>query len=183
MAEQYGTEKALSAKQRETAILVAEDDLSDVDICNQVGIGRTTLHRWKLNPAFVDAVDEHTAELERQMVRLSVTKRRKRLAVLNDLHEKALTVIDARALEYGDIKEAAGGHTGLVVRDIKAVGSGPSAQIVEVWGVDVSLMREIRAIEEQAAKELGQWVDKADVSGSIKREYVIITGGNDGSAS
>lgn len=71
-------------------------------------------------------------------------------------------------------KVPAGAGTGWVVRQIKMVGSGPSARIVEEFGVDTSLVDRIIKVQEEAAKELGQRQEKVDVSGSLKREYVIV---------
>jgi hypothetical protein len=66
-----------------------------------------------------------------------------------------------------DVAGHPGGDTGLVVRQVKMIGSGAAAQLVEEYPVDVALlraeldvMRELREHEKQAAQELGQWVDK-----------------------
>lgn len=174
MAEQNGTESTFrwSEKAHLAARLVAYDDLGDVAIAAQVGIGRTTLHRWKHHPEFRAAVGGVVEDLNRAMLRLSVAKKRRRLAVLDDLHTKALAVIDARAKDDA-LAEFAGGETGLLVRQIKVVGTGPMAREVEEAAVDVGLMKEIRAIEEQAARELGQWVEKAEIGGLVQVVRIV----------
>jgi hypothetical protein len=46
---------------------------------------------------------------------------------------------------------------------LKVVGAGPMAREIEEFAVDTGLVREIRAVHEQAAKELGQWVERSEV--------------------
>jgi hypothetical protein len=43
-----------------------------------------------------------------------------------------------------ELRKAPGGKTGLLVRRLKMLGSGESAQVVEEFEVDVGLLREIR---------------------------------------
>ncbi|HEU0165846.1 MAG TPA: hypothetical protein VFQ54_12445, partial [Thermomicrobiales bacterium] len=69
----------------------------------------------------------------------------------------------------------AGGGTGLILRQYKQVGSGRDAQLVEEYVVDTATVRQIQSLHEQAAKELGQWTEKVNMSGGLKREYVIVT--------
>lgn len=162
-------------KKERAAVLVAEDDLTDEQIAAAVGVTRKTLHNWKQTDEFVTAVNEQVSQIQAGMRRLAIAKKHKRVAVLDDLHAKALKVIEERTVvENGEPGES----TGLVVRQYKQVGSGKDAQIIEEFAVDTALMREIRAIEEQAAKELGQWADKSEVNlgGSLRREYVIVSG-------
>jgi hypothetical protein len=174
VAEQNGTETAFrwSEKAYRAAVLVAEDEISDIDIAAAVGIGRTTLHRWKQHPDFTAQVGDTVGDLNRAMLRLAIAKKRKRLTVLDTLHAKALKVIEARSTDES-LAEFAGGDTGLLVRQIKVVGTGPMAREVEEAAVDVGLIREIRALEEQAAKELGQWVEKSEVGGMVQVVRVI----------
>jgi hypothetical protein len=145
------------------AILVAEDDLSDVEIAESVGVARSTLSEWKAHPEFAAQVGDHVGQLQVGMLKLSIAKKRKRLKVLNDLHEKLLAVIEERSAEYGD--EAPGTKTGTVVKQIKQIGAGRDAQIIEEYAVDNATIRQVMALEEQAAKELGQWQDKVQIEG------------------
>jgi transcriptional regulator with XRE-family HTH domain len=167
------------------AVLLAEDDLTDEQIAAMVGVTRRTLARWKTNSDFAALVGDHVGELQAAMLRLTVAKKRERMKVLDRLHEKLLTVIDERAEEYAALAEQqaaepdtkrvyrqvfggsgtvpAGGGTGLIVRQLKVVGAGPMAREIEEFAVDTGLVREIRAVHEQAAKELGQWVERSEV--------------------
>lgn len=156
-----------TAQRHEAARLLAENDLAEHEIADRLGITRQTLWRWKQDSAFAAQVGDNIGQIQAAMMRHAIAKKHRRLAILDDLHDKLLTVIDERAADYaaqaqtGDVP--AGGGTGLILRQIKQIGSGRDAQIIEEFGVDTGLVREIRAVHEQAAKELGQWVDKSQV--------------------
>jgi hypothetical protein len=178
-------------KKEIAAVLLAEDDLSDQKIADRIGITRKTLSNWKHIPEFSALVTDNANQIQAAMMRRVIAKRHRRLAVLDDLHEKSLRVIGERAEEYqrlgnnpAELEDdvsgitrtvPAGGETGLLVRQLRQVGTGHDAKLVEEFSVDVGLMREIRALHEQAAKELGQWTEKVNLSGGLKREYVIVT--------
>lgn len=187
LSEQNGTENGFrwSEKAHRAAWLVAEDDLSDVEIAAAVGIGRTTLHRWKQHQAFKAQVGDNAGDLNRAMMRLAIAKKRKRLATLDDLHKRAYAVIEQRASRYGsdaDTPEEAarrifqGGHTppeastGIMVREETLTAGGG---VTVKWSFDAALYRELRALEEQAAKELGQWVEKSEIGGTVQMVRIV----------
>lgn len=93
-----------------------------------------------------------------------ISSRQNRVDALNDRWHRMKQVIDERAVEPG-IENVPGGSTGLLVRSHKMIGSGRDATVVEEYGVDVGLLKEMRAHEQQAAQELGQWADKTEISG------------------
>lgn len=96
-----------------------------------------------------------------------------RVQRLDEMEQGYQRLIEARKEAYANT-DVIGGETGLVVKQFKMVGSGPDAQLVEEYVADTGVTKEIRAIYDDVAKELGQRVDKVDVSGSLKREYVIV---------
>jgi hypothetical protein len=66
-----------------------------------------------------------------------------------------LQVVEERAAD-ASMAKVPGGRTGLLVRQIKVVGSGANQKLVPEYVVDTGLLREIRATAQQAAEELGQ---------------------------
>lgn len=171
--------ETLSAKQKQAAVLCAEDRLTDEQIAATVGVVRATLNNWRQREDFQEAVKAADAKLLAAALRLPIARKHHRLKVLNTLHDKAITVIDERAAERA--YSAPGMDTGLVVHQTKQIGSGQYAQTIDEFAVDTALMREIRAIQEQAAKEAGQWVEKSeDVGSGVRREYVIVRDDKEG---
>lgn len=146
--------------------MLAEDELSDEEIALHCGVSRQTIANWKKDSGFAGLVGDQVGRLNAAMLRLPIAKKRERLKTLNTLHQKAMRVIEERSADMEDEATATG--TGLLVRQIKIVRNGDDVTVQREYAVDVPLMREIRALEEQAAKELGQWVDKREVSGEIR---------------
>ncbi len=58
-----------------------------------------------------------------------------------------------------DMQEVAGGRTGLMVKDYKGNSYNP------VYKLDAALLKEQRELEKEIAIELGQWVQKNELSG------------------
>ena len=97
------------------------------------------------------------------IIKAAIRDKNARVEALQDRWDRMKRVIEERAKDRA-MRKAAGGKTGLLVRRLKQVGSGDSATVVEEFEVDTALLKEMRAHEEQAAKELGQWVEKSEVS-------------------
>jgi hypothetical protein len=55
-----------------------------------------------------------------------------------------------------------GGKSGFIVCQIKVIGTGANQRIVHEYVADTGLAREIRAINQQAAEELGQWKNELE---------------------
>jgi hypothetical protein len=148
-------------KADEAAQLVAEGKLYDAEICSAVGIGTTTLWRWRKHPKFLARVDHHVKRINASLDRRAISHVERRVASLNARWLKLHEVIAARAIDP-DHAKAPGGSTGLLAHSLKGLGSGENAVIVSQWELDTGLMAEIRAVEQQASKELGQWAEKHD---------------------
>lgn len=103
----------------------------------------------------VDPID-HARAVTSEALRAApiLAVRESRLARLEDRSKRLDLVIQERA---GDMAEVPGGKSGLLVRRLKSIGSGESAQVVEEYELDRTLLAEAREHEKQAAMELGQW--------------------------
>lgn len=121
-----------------------------------------------------EAISEQIAEIRRKGIALH----QNRVDELVDRHRLLKQVIAERAADDG-LAEVPGGSTGLVVKRLKVVkhtydadpddpDSRPSMQRVEVWEseVDTGLLRELREHEKQVAQELGEWVEKGELTGN-----------------
>lgn len=150
--------------QRETAARhVADDLLSDAQIAAECGVSRQALATWKKDPSFAQRVDEHLQATRAAIMTAGVAHRQNRIDAYNDRWNRMRQVIEERADAMDG--EIAGAGTGLLVRTEKQIGAGDRAIHVVEYTVDTGLLKELRAHEEQAAKELGQWLDKHEHSG------------------
>lgn len=151
-----------TAQREEAAALAAEDRLTDAQIADRLGVARDAIASWRLAPEFGARVREHVnAQLDACMSE-GIADRRNRVRRLGDTWERLQRVIEERAEELDGA--AAGGGTGLLVHQVKAIGKGENARVVDEYVVDTGTLAELRAIEKQAAQELGQWVEKADTN-------------------
>ena len=147
---QNRTENTVSRRREQAAMLVADAGLSDEVIAGRVGVRRSTLSRWKCDPAFSERVEYHRQAMRAAIEAEGIASRQNRVAALNDRWDRMRRVIVARA----EVLQAVpGGETGLLVRQTKSIGFGDNNTVIEEYAVDTGLLRELRAHEEQAAKE------------------------------
>jgi len=150
-------------KREKAAQLIAEDCLSDEKIAAEVGIGRSTLARWKGDRNFLARVETIASAYAKRALKHGLARKEYRLAVLNDLHQRMLQVIEERALSPG-LASVPGGKTGLVTKTLKGIGKGDDFQVVEVYEVDTGTIAKICDVQKQVAEELGQWVRRSEVT-------------------
>jgi hypothetical protein len=146
----------LTGRQERAAALVAEDRYSDERIAEKVGVVKRTLAYWKKQPSFLARVQGITEELAAHARRRGIARRERRLAVLQETHNKLLQVIEERAADPS-MAEIPGGTTGHVIR--KPVVFGAKVVGYE-YAVDTGTIRQLQSVLEQAAKELGQIVER-----------------------
>ncbi len=160
------------------SVMVAKDEMRDVDIAAAVGVSPPTLYLWKRCPEFQEHVKVLEARLEEMVLTKGIANRANRVRRLNRDWYRMQKLLDQRAEEYTG--RVAGGDTGLIVGDLKSIGAGAAAHEVEVFKFDAALMAELRAIEMQAAKELGQWTEKSIVDGDQTITVVLNPQGGKG---
>lgn len=153
----------LENKRREQAAqLLAEDRYTDAKIAEICGISERALAKWKKRGEFATRVQELTDKYGERALKLGLARRERRLTVLSDMHERLLTIVEERGNDK-DLAEVPGGKTGLIVRQLKGIGRGEDFRVVETYEADTALLKELRGIQEQFAKELGQSVEKHEV--------------------
>lgn len=153
-----------SAKRFRAATLLAEDELTDNEIAAEVDVCRDTINAWKRVPEFTACIAKLAAEFGERAGRYAIARKTRRIAALDDRWGRMLEVIEERAASP-EMEDVPGGRTGLLVRTERSVGSGPAQQIVEEFTVDTGLLRELREHEKQAAQEMGQWIEKQELTG------------------
>ena len=161
-----------NAKHEESARLVSEDRLTDEQIAEKAGVTRKCLHQWKRRKAFAARVEELTRIWADRALKYGLARREKRVAVLSDMHNRLLTIIEERGQDAA-LQAVAGGRTGLVCKTLKGIGKGSDFQTVEEYEVDTAILKEIRAIQEQVAKELGQHVERSAVDITVGLADVV----------
>ncbi len=179
-----------NARRETAALLVAQDELTDAQIAKEVGVSRKTLAEWKLRSEFRARVDQLVADIREGLRRRGIVEKQNRVDALNDRWQRLQQLIEERA-EDPLLAHVPGGKTGLIVaKPILAkvyqevVGekgeegdevlvSLKKTVIVYEYAVDAAVLKEMRATEEQAAKELGQWSEKHEIAGTPAQSAVV----------
>jgi hypothetical protein len=150
-------------KQREEAArLLAEDRATNEAIASKLDIGLRTLLDWKTVPEFAARVKEHVEAYRDACMAEGIADKRNRVRRLSETHRGLLQVIAERA-DDPDMLEVSGGTTGLLVKTVRR-SKGSNDVWFESAVIDKALLSELREIEQQAAKELGQWSEKVDLT-------------------
>lgn len=156
--KQKGTPKRLPPK-AQAAQWVAEDILNDDEIAAKVGISRTTLWRWKEKPEFKTAVQKIKDRFTDLCANNGLAKKEVRV---NALRQRWVNIEDIKA-ERGASPEMAnvpGGKTGMILKLYRQIGK----ESKEIFEYDAALAKEQRLIEDQIAIELGQRVNKSEIT-------------------
>jgi len=152
-----------SGKRERAAILLAEDQLSDQQIADSLGVSRQSIVRWKKNPRFAERVAELGAIMCEQALKHGIARRETRVSVQHEMQSKLLTVI-AELAKDAELQGVPGGKTGLVCKTVKGIGKGDDFRVVEVFETDTPTVKALLALHEQAAKEMGQIVERHEVA-------------------
>lgn len=148
----------------EASYLVADDQMTEKQIAERVGVSHRTVQNWKKHPEFVAKVQEQLRKLEVEIFSAGVAVKKNRLRRLNNHWQKAQQVVEERkqaAEADPTMAEVPGARTGMMIRTLKAIGQN---QTVAEWRWDRELEKTILDIEKQAAIEMGQWTEKKDVT-------------------
>jgi len=92
-----------------------------------------------------------------KVAELQIASKQARVRMYDDLLRRLMLIADERAKDPS-MANIPGGKGGFVLRQIKAVGTKAVAEYVS----DIGLAKELRAVAQQAAEELGQWKDEID---------------------
>ena len=175
----------LSGKQLVAAAEVARDKRSLAKIARKLKVGERTLSTWKAAPEFQVEVERLLNLWAEGVEKKGIADRRRRLFRLNDRWRRAQSFIEQRAKLFKQLaaddeqlRNVPGGNTGMVAWDYKMlhVGEQSYERLIEYkW--DAGLSADLRATEEQAGIELGQWKPKHEISfaeggGALRIQYL-----------
>jgi hypothetical protein len=129
--------------------------------------------RMRTNADLCSRISELQETLAAGMIALEISSRNACVQALQDRWDRLRVGVAQLMAERGaDMAEAPGGSTGLVVRQYQG------ALAMPVYTVDTGLLfllSELRAIEKQAAEELGQWREKRELTANGAEALTSIT--------
>ncbi len=128
----------LTAWQQRAAELLADDELTDVEIAARVGLkDRTQLWRWKRQPAFAAYVEALREAFRRRMLTEGIADKARRVRALNGAAEALFAELEAD--DYT-----------LTMRKV-----GRGGAVVEYTTFDAPRVRQFRGLLEDIAAEMG----------------------------
>jgi hypothetical protein len=161
-----------TAKSELGAMLIAESSKTNDKIAKEVGVSAFTIRNWKSHPDFRERVREIVAAFQEAVLQTGILLKEERISSLQDTWQRLRQVIEERA-SAPEMADVPGGQTGLMVRSMKQLGSGPNTQIIEEFTVDSGLLTEMRNILKHVAQEQGQWTEKTETSHQITKVEVV----------
>lgn len=156
------TEWTWTPRREQAALEVARDLLPDTAIAESCGVSKQSLEQWKRAAAFQSRVQWHRDHWKEELRALGLSDRQNRVAGKQERYDKLRQVIEERGAAE-EMQAVPGGTTGLLVKRVKAVGFGEDMEIVQEYAVDTPTLKEMRELETEVAKELGQWVERKAV--------------------
>lgn len=154
------------------AQLLADGKLTLGEIAEELDIDPKTLWNWRKESEFAARVEELLEAFRQEVRRRGIAVRERRLQVLDDTWDRLQRVIQERA-DDPTHANVPGWKTGLLVHNVKSVGGGDNATVVDLYEIDTGLLRELREHKKQAAQELGQWTEKHEVEQTTKA-YITV---------
>ena len=145
-------------------MLVAQDELPDRRIAEEVGVGPSSIYNWRTYPEFMERVDGFVATYRDAIHKSGLAVVENRVKKLSKVARYMEELMEKRALEHG---------SPIIVRQVKGIGSGESFREVEEFPTDTGLLREYREYLKQVPQDLGQWQDKADGAGVDRLDELI----------
>lgn len=165
----------MGPRQYQAARLVATGGIPERRIAEEVGVALQTLRNWKERPEFTDVVKRYRAEAEEAMMGSFVAQRANRVAELDEIYRGLKVVVEERSAAYVADPDAHGGKGGFIVKTIKVIGTGKNQETITEYKVDSGLARELKDTLIHAAKELGQWSEKREVTGADGSPLIPVT--------
>lgn len=167
--------------QRQEAALCVAEGMSYHKISKRISVPGNTIRGWVYHKQFKQVVEILRKEIREEILNHGVAQRLQRIRRLNNAWEGLQDVIESRKTFYeqrrSDVtaedtyEDIPGVETGLVVTEHKIIGQGPNAREVIHHKVDTAILSELREIEQQAAKELGQWTEKSELT-IVPKAYI-----------
>lgn len=155
----------------EKLVKATADGATREESAREAGLSEATVARYRRHPEFRERVEQRLEETRAELKAEGVARRQNRMDGYNARITLLGQVIAERAADP-DFMDVPGYKTGLLVRDAKRTGMD---DYVNTFAVDTGLLAEMRAIEKQAAQDVGQWTEKQEHSGEmILRQYVGI---------
>lgn len=156
----------------EVVRMACDEGLSNAVIGDKLGFAAQTIRMWLERPDYKESIHLYYQILEEETYRAAGSVRAKRIQILQLQLDKLLELQRQRGNSYSHIES--GGDTGLLVKEIKTVGTGQNAYDVAEYKYDSAVVRDIAMLTKQIAQEKGEWSEKSDHNVNITETIKVI---------
>lgn len=154
---------AWSAAQEKAAVLLAEGSMSQISVAAEVGVTRQTVGKWMQQPEYQAHVAAVRAEMIERVKITGIANKESRLLAYADRHQRLRELYLSRARSNAK-SEVPGMATGLLSSDITETSYDDRTVVYESHTLDRHLLREMRELEKLIATEMGDLVQRTDIT-------------------
>ena len=145
-----------NAVREHAAQLVADGELSGVEIGRRLHVSDRTIDTWKQAPEFRARVEEHLARYRERFLQEGLADKARRIAEITKLYYLLEVEIEFRAADFRR-RGLKHDSTGLVSEKVKQIGSGEFAERISEFTIDTAVVGLMASLLKQIAEELGQY--------------------------
>ena len=128
------------------------EGVPNTEIARRVGVHHSAV--WRYAKKHEDRLAPVVAEIERQITDAAIASKVNRILDADRDYRRLGEVIEARATDAR--YDEPGYRSGVMVHQLKQIGSGRNTQTVDEYKVDTALVAERRALRREVAEELDQ---------------------------
>lgn len=167
--------------------MIVEGRYAAYHLAMATGLSTSAIREIRNNPVFQQAVAQAQEKFVKQVLEIGLARKTERVKLLADRLERIQCVVEERAaaaspeaaeaygIKYDEaLAQAPGGSSGLVVHDLKVVGTGRNTMIIDEYKVDTGTLATEAALTKQLAQELGQFTEKTETT-QVKKLYIGVS--------
>lgn len=166
LVQPNATAAPLTERQQKAARMVAEDERTDQQIADEIGINKVTLERWKQRPDFAAAVTAQREAFRDRALTEGFADKRARLKALDGLAQDIYRQVAVRGT-------ADDPTAGLYREEVKIASNG---ETVSYQVFDKALLDSLRGLFDDIAKEVGERVTRAEITGKDGGPLLTVLG-------
>ena len=163
----------------------AEGRFTALQISLATGLSVSAVRTLRKSEDFMTEVYNLQEKYRTSLIEIGLADKINRVKLYSDRLERMQQVVEEReaaatsqeaAEAYGikfdeELAKTPGGKSGLMVHEVKIVGTGRNAMVLDVFSVDTSMLKTEADIAKQLAQELGQFTEKTE-STIVRKLYI-----------
>ena len=156
-------------KQRAKALALIVEGKKDSEIAALMKVSRQAVTKFRARHQ--DEIAPAVEEVERQIIDYAIAHKVNRIADADADYGRTTALLEARANDKR--YDEPGYSTGLMVHQLKVIGTGRNQQVIDEYKPDTALLAERRALRRSVAEELND-LPRGDVNITNNQSLVLV---------